>query len=679
MDNDSDTSTGLSSTASLQTLCMINLIDNLDHYSPELLACIPPVLRYQLFLCCPIVDICSLELTNAFDGIDSEKLWGMLYDKHWERSKCDYHNMVEIMVETKHEELSSADIPNREKYFILLTTFIFCAERLLGSFVDDKGYLYTLNELPQKWVEKYCPTDFVNYLVSVATSKLRRVEKEDLNEEKRIKHYCPTPQCHLDEEEIRNYVDHDDSQNEYLSYDYVSIMTKNQHFPARHMHITNNKPHLGDEEAIRLLMDECNYYPNNIVLCGLGSIRWQWSKEDVCGLLMRFFCQLKDIHLSFIGDDDTGYTETVVTCCFSSPALSSVFVDLDIDLADLVISVLTSQHPTLTQPILKKLGILKLNTEMSRKCKEILSCQNGLYKLELQGELCDDSDLLASIIDIVSNPNFCKLSLDRVKVALKFITQLLTVYLVTPSSHPQELALHSVQLSKSDSDVWQQTSVRSSSEELALMHKSLQWTNREWLYKDEFPKVLLDWLLSFQPLVLNSLFIDLKRLEANPNVLETIASNPAFCVQNLKLKESSLTLSEEYLEAILKRPSLKSLELGSRINSRDLILMANALRVQNRLGTLENLTIKISEMDGYDIESFLDVIFTLPQISCLSVKLYMSWTKDVSKITEAIYQCWQKNGHKKLRRFCFDYVVGESYLERVHCAMDTNEMQLMVP
>lgn len=118
------------------------------------------------------------------------------------------------------------------------------------------------------------------------------------------------------------------------------------------------------------------------------------------------------------------------------------------------------------------------------------------------------------------------------------------------------------------------------------MHKLLQWTNREWLYyKDEFPKALFDWLLSFQPLVLNSLFIDLKCLEAKPNMLEAIASNPAFRVQNLKVKERSLTLSGEYLEAILKRTSLRSLELGSRIDSRDLIFMVNTLRVQIQLGS----------------------------------------------------------------------------------------------
>ena len=461
-------------------------------------------------------------------------------------------------------------------------------------------------------------------------------------------------------------------------------MTKNQHFPARYMHVTNNNHHLGDEEAIRLLMDECSYYPNNVLLNNFGTIRWRWSKEDVHDLLIRFFRQVKDIHLHSVGHDHADYASVVFTCCFSSPTLSSVFFDLDIEVADQVTSILTSQHPKLTQPILKKLGILKFDNKKPCKCKELiklLSCQTTLHELELHGTLSDDSDLLASIIAIVCNPNFCRLSLDRVEVSLNFITKLLATYLATSPSHSQEVALHSVQVSNIEPDKGQQLTMKSSSAESALEYKSLQWTHSEW--QVEFPKYVFDWLLSSQPLVLNNLFIDLGRLhfaKVTSNMLEIIASNAGFNVQNLKLNEDRLALSEEHLEAILKRTSLRSLELGSSIESQDLILLANALHVQIQLGTLESLGIDVYVRNDFDIDSILDVIFTLPQVSRLSLKLDVLWMKGTcsSKMVESIYQCWHKNGRKKLRKLCIRYGEGYSGFGTVQHTMDTHEMQLAI-
>ena len=134
-----------------------------------------------------------------------------------------------------------------------------------------------------------------------------------------------------------------------------------------------------------------------------------------------------DIQLHSVGYICTGYTSIVLTCCVSSPVLSSVFVnfDIDLDLANLVISVLTSQHPKIAQPILKKFGVLKSDAKVFRMCDvvvDILCSHDSLYELHLEGELPSDSDLLSSIIATVHNPNFCKLSLARAGLSLKLIT-----------------------------------------------------------------------------------------------------------------------------------------------------------------------------------------------------------------------------------------------------------------
>ena len=78
------------STESLQTLCLSRLINSLECYSPELLSRVPTSLRYRILVQSPIIDICRLERTSAFDGNDSEKLWGECYDKHWFRFSPNY-------------------------------------------------------------------------------------------------------------------------------------------------------------------------------------------------------------------------------------------------------------------------------------------------------------------------------------------------------------------------------------------------------------------------------------------------------------------------------------------------------------------------------------------------------------------------------------------------------------
>ena len=81
--------------------------------------------------------------------------------------------------------------------------------------------------------------------------------------------------------------------------------------------------------------------------------------------------------------------------------------------------------------------------------------------------------------------------------------------------------------------------------------------------------------------------LQIHRASLKGNILQTIASNDAFQVHNLTLiiedKHSSL-INREDLEAILKRPSLKSLvlDLEWKLTS-ELVVLANALRVQIEL------------------------------------------------------------------------------------------------
>ena len=180
------------SPASLQSLCLIASIDNLEYYPPELLACLPLAHRYQLLVHCPIVDVCRLEKTSVFDDIETERLWGRICDKLWEKGRFEnyfesYMN-GEMFTENRHKEMLPNNVPSRDKCFMLITTAILCAERPTGLFYDGREYPCSRDTIPHEWLKRYSPADIVNYLV--CTDDL----KEQLAEEQTDDDYYPTSQ-----------------------------------------------------------------------------------------------------------------------------------------------------------------------------------------------------------------------------------------------------------------------------------------------------------------------------------------------------------------------------------------------------------------------------------------------------------------------------------------------------
>ena len=65
---------------SLHDLCLSKLIEEFDHYSAaaEMLSLLSPVQQKELLLLYPVVSICHLEQTCAFDGIDPDMYWDKL-------------------------------------------------------------------------------------------------------------------------------------------------------------------------------------------------------------------------------------------------------------------------------------------------------------------------------------------------------------------------------------------------------------------------------------------------------------------------------------------------------------------------------------------------------------------------------------------------------------------------
>lgn len=501
------------SPASLQSLCSISSIDNLEYYSPEMLACIPLTLRYQLLAHCPIVDICRLEKTSVFNDMDTKRVWSLLCDNIYKRARFECYDST-LFAKKKYDEMLRDGVSSREKCFLLLTTAILCAERPLGLFRDDYEILYTSDRMPQKWLKNYCPADIVNYLV--CTDGLSEV-KEKFQEDNQVskRKYVVIPQkdsVSRFEPEGSSDGSGDDIFNDedQVNTDLVSVAYNNQHFPPRYAHLLGEKNHVENEVAITLLMDGCEYYPTSITLHGFEFIDWSKSKEEVQDILTKFFFQLRELHLYLGVEHDEGYVCSMLTSCFKSCALSATFVTFcGDDLTNLVVSYLTLQHPEVNQLTLDKLRISKFDTPTSSRCKmlsEILACHSGLSELELNGlhvleypnvTTSDISNILQCVIAIVRNTSFSKLTLTNVHFTMKFAVELLTAFLVAPCSHSQELIMQGVGVSGDDPVLQPSIHFDSDDSDSALEFKSLVWTQDVSRREYHDMQAFCSWLLSF--------------------------------------------------------------------------------------------------------------------------------------------------------------------------------------
>ena len=63
---------------SLQDLCLVVVINDLDSYPVELLASLPHWLRYHLLNNLPVLDLCRLDHTPIARGINVDEIWTSL-------------------------------------------------------------------------------------------------------------------------------------------------------------------------------------------------------------------------------------------------------------------------------------------------------------------------------------------------------------------------------------------------------------------------------------------------------------------------------------------------------------------------------------------------------------------------------------------------------------------------
>ena len=108
---------------SLEDSCLALLINDLDHYSLELLALLPLRLRYRLLANLPVLDLCQIERTSVAVGVDLESIWKLKFPP-WNDVQVESKLTIDNLKRTLLSDPSSW--PWRDQYLHVVATTVLC-------------------------------------------------------------------------------------------------------------------------------------------------------------------------------------------------------------------------------------------------------------------------------------------------------------------------------------------------------------------------------------------------------------------------------------------------------------------------------------------------------------------------------------------------------------------------
>ena len=698
------------STVSLRDLCLLQVVEEFDLYSPEELSLLPPVQRKELLLFCPIVSLCHLEQTCAFDGIDSGTFWEDLLFSH---KRCLYCYDVNAC-----DALSVSYSSSREKYFTFLTSMIFGGDRFSGHyafFSDRNGYMrhfYDGYTPPPE--ECKAPIDIINFLVAYQKPcvKIEETVSEEPCVEENVE-TAPIPDKGRVSEEDEEEEEEEDSFVEFyyplptrdvfrmLRTRHYIEATKGQHVHPRYSQYVTEENHyrLSEENAISLMMNECNFYPKKLYIHDFDYMHREWSHEDLTRLLTQFFSQLesldlffktrKDIHF-YTDNTDDGFREfsleEVLSCCFSSSLLESITIGGPVG-SDTAASILSSTLASKPVPSLRMLDVFCCGSYCSASrflqafanvVSDFSRRQLAEVHLRLDGPLQVDvgtfSHLYTSLAGLVQMPQFSKLTMVG-QVAFSHLQFLLDIFLRTPCTQPQQINLCRVEaVSNKDSPICIPTGDNKVPSG-ALEYKSF--------FVDDCSKVPQDfceWLFSHQPLALKAFNLAITAVNLPIHLLST---NALFQTKELSLQIPRCDSFYQLLHKLLLHQQLTKLSLVPAVpytgpcNINDI---ARVLSIQKEQLTELKISKQYIYFDSFEsstnMEHFGDALYSLRNCEAFSLEISIAWKEEDMKHIDSLYESWLRHGRKRLKKFQMGMCHGRPLPEELSRKLD--EMGLVI-
>lgn len=158
----------------------------------------------------------------------------------------------------------------------------------------------------------------------------------------------------------------------------------------------------------------------------------------------KFFCSVKEVHLTFIDDPNDATCGVAMTTCFDCANVTSLLNHLIILISELTRLNLSSMISHLSLEKVRITADFELENSLGVELAEILLRQESLQEVILnECSFIDDSDFLSQVSTILQNPSFCKFHFDGGKIPSVALAQLLSMFLSTECSHSQLLSLES--------------------------------------------------------------------------------------------------------------------------------------------------------------------------------------------------------------------------------------------
>ena len=689
---------------SLQDLCLLEVINDLDSYPVELLSSLPHWMRYRLLNSLPVLDLCRLHRTPVARGVDTEKFWKSLQipticDERYPITRpFDVTDSLEIDVQPFHESheqsyildleqrviekvdqysiKESISIPDLDLDFIAIREL--CVLKAAFQLLDTQRWTDSSSESYEKEYRA-----LFEWLISVSYSESKSKDERIVS----IQH-SSTCRVALTGKHTTNVVmpgNHTAQTTALAKYRGVNGNTRL--IPHRLLKIYERGDIL---ELFTFLFRNCGLRPSknvlnlnllanvvkfvlpdedrrekfiqllkeslqNIQILGLTNKLSATFDDGVYGAVMEGVirdgkkCRLR----LFFWKADT------LTTSFDIGALSPFFCTHPRDPG-------LPRYQGLTALELVTPLCIGLRAESTAYLNALLEQQALLEIVRLQlsfkgSRSSNAHKLFDTLGSLFSRPHFQVLIIDHDDyVQTNSSLQLLGGFLMSPCPHEQKLQYNIIDESFLNNkplffkmDVKKIASLDLGAETIpqcSINHKTFL-TDTD---------IVFEMLLYFPHLKLKQLNMDV-RAYADSGQLHNAALHPDLQVTNLRLAGYNLPVTaSDDVRALLKMPSLTRLTASGEYASHYVLALTRGLAEQAKVSSLRFLTlgqrnVKVSCKKSEFIGLF-DVIFSLPQLSDLELRIIGDELLDtVEKYLLEIYSSWEHTASGRKVK-CIKYI-----------------------
>ena len=609
---------------SLQDLCLLVVISDLDSYPDELLASLPLWLRNRLINNLPVLDLCRIENTSVAKGVNLQQIWGSRCFKLESRLSQDFEVKV----------CQREDRPQR----LYQLRFQMRRSQQPPLFKNE------LESAIEGFVGAHCRTSRENYISTIASDILSSSNNLDISSIlKQAVHKLTSVQG---KQLLFNLLD--------VSY---SQSTSSQSWK---------------KQATALVIDDATIVPTHGRLSSRRRLAVDREPKETEMLLTpeRLQSTCKSLStlelLSLLGDR-----------CKLRPSSAWIHVEM---LSSEVLQNLHSEKFALDNSlrcsmactfvmnqIMSGLVILRLRCDLYSNIGVMISLLESVKSMgsdcQLRHVFCTLPDLFMDVVkpflSLFSLSNFYQLNIEVENAYPLGHSKLIQGFLTTQCSKEHQLVIHTKGKLQSPFITFKLSQLaalnlgEATVPQCAVQHKILKFSS--WLHFTHYLPLLLQMpTVRLNEIAVNNQYLHLCALHPDLQVAKLVIWLAGTCTTTSNLQLRSIY---EDLVSLFKISSLQELSINIHNNwccsDEVRVGLTEGLCRRSHCNPLRKISLNISS-SGYNKERFQqlwDVIFSLPQLDQLEIVLGKEFTSLMRQFMDVICERWMHvaSDKKKLK------------------------------